>query len=46
MPLAPSPLPHEHCFVVHARFCVLLGATVSYWAAVQVVHATHALLLR
>ena len=46
MPLAPLPLPQEHCFVAHWRFSVLLGATVWYSAPVHVVHETHALLLR
>ena len=46
MPLAPLPLPQEHCFVAHWRFSVLLGATVWCSAAVHVVHDAHMSLLR
>ena len=45
-PAAALPLLHVQCLVPHWRFCVLLGVTVSCSAAVQVVHATQALLLR
>ena len=43
---AVPPLAQVHCLVAHWRFCVLLGATVSYSALVHVVHATQASLLR
>ena len=36
---AVPPLAQVHCLVAHCRFCVLLGATVWYCAAVHVAEA-------